>query len=158
MCIFCRLILFLKWINNGGSMEYLKGNGLILISLLSLCDSMLEPLVGWILCEELVDNISEWNDAKVSVTERNIMTSFRPFVRRRLIWDRSSLNQYVLMSWMYFILKVSGEYAMLHHAASAGSFSLKEAVQESLTAFRRAGSFVGLNDSQNKRLFNTSIK
>lgn len=38
-----------------------------------------------------------------------------------------------------FVYQVSGEYAMLYHAAKAGSFTLRGAVQEALTAFRRAG-------------------
>eukprot|EP01130_Rhizamoeba_saxonica_P009045 TRINITY_DN3671_c0_g1_i2.p2 TRINITY_DN3671_c0_g1~~TRINITY_DN3671_c0_g1_i2.p2 ORF type:complete len:134 (+),score=35.33 TRINITY_DN3671_c0_g1_i2:695-1096(+) len=36
--------------------------------------------------------------------------------------------------------QVSGEYAMLWHAAEAGCFSLKEGVMESITGLRRAGS------------------
>lgn len=35
--------------------------------------------------------------------------------------------------------QVSGEYAMLIHAAKAGVFSLKDAALESLTSMRRAG-------------------
>jgi porphobilinogen synthase len=35
--------------------------------------------------------------------------------------------------------QVSGEYAMLYHAARAGAFDLQTAVMESLTGFRRAG-------------------
>lgn len=35
--------------------------------------------------------------------------------------------------------QVSGEYAMLWHAAAAGSFELKRAVIESITCLRRAG-------------------
>ena len=35
--------------------------------------------------------------------------------------------------------QVSGEFAMLHHAAAAGAFDLERAVMESLVAFRRAG-------------------
>ena len=35
--------------------------------------------------------------------------------------------------------QVSGEYAMLHHAAQAGAFDLRTAVLETLTGFRRAG-------------------
>jgi len=35
--------------------------------------------------------------------------------------------------------QVSGEFAMLHHAAAAGAFDLRKAVTESLVAFRRAG-------------------
>jgi porphobilinogen synthase len=35
--------------------------------------------------------------------------------------------------------QVSGEYAMLHHAAAAGAFDLKTAVLESLAGFHRAG-------------------
>lgn len=38
--------------------------------------------------------------------------------------------------------QVSGEYAMLHHAAAAGAFDLREAVMESLTGMRRAGADV----------------
>ncbi|KAG8297205.1 hypothetical protein J6590_040347 [Homalodisca vitripennis] len=38
-----------------------------------------------------------------------------------------------------FVYQVSGEYAMLYHAAKAGSFSLEDGVAETLTAFRRAG-------------------
>jgi porphobilinogen synthase len=37
------------------------------------------------------------------------------------------------------VYQVSGEYAMLWHAAAAGSFDLKTAVMESLTCLRRAG-------------------
>ncbi|HBA85302.1 MAG TPA: porphobilinogen synthase [Verrucomicrobia bacterium] len=35
--------------------------------------------------------------------------------------------------------QVSGEYAMLHHAAAAGAFDLQKAVMESLAGIRRAG-------------------
>jgi porphobilinogen synthase len=35
--------------------------------------------------------------------------------------------------------QVSGEYAMLHHAAAAGAFDLQRAVMESLIGIRRAG-------------------
>ncbi|OQW97602.1 MAG: hypothetical protein BWK77_01315 [Verrucomicrobia bacterium A1] len=35
--------------------------------------------------------------------------------------------------------QVSGEYAMLHHAAAAGAFDLRTAVVESLAGFHRAG-------------------
>ena len=35
--------------------------------------------------------------------------------------------------------QVSGEYAMLHHAAVAGAFDLRTAVLESLAGFHRAG-------------------
>uniref|UniRef100_A0A1B6CFD8 Delta-aminolevulinic acid dehydratase n=3 Tax=Clastoptera arizonana TaxID=38151 RepID=A0A1B6CFD8_9HEMI len=38
-----------------------------------------------------------------------------------------------------FVYQVSGEYAMLYHAAKAGSFNLRAALQEVLIAFRRAG-------------------
>jgi len=38
--------------------------------------------------------------------------------------------------------QVSGEYAMIHHAASAGAFDLRSAVSESLTGLRRAGADV----------------
>jgi len=37
------------------------------------------------------------------------------------------------------IYQVSGEYAMLYHAAKAGAFGLEEAVMESLNGMRRAG-------------------
>lgn len=37
------------------------------------------------------------------------------------------------------VYQVSGEYAMLWHAATANAFDLKRAVMESLVAFRRAG-------------------
>ena len=37
------------------------------------------------------------------------------------------------------VYQVSGEYAMLVHAAAAGAIDLKSAVAETLTAFRRAG-------------------
>uniref|UniRef100_A0A0B7ANN1 Delta-aminolevulinic acid dehydratase n=1 Tax=Arion vulgaris TaxID=1028688 RepID=A0A0B7ANN1_9EUPU len=37
------------------------------------------------------------------------------------------------------IYNVSGEYAMLHHAAEAGAFDLKMAVMETLHSMRRAG-------------------
>jgi porphobilinogen synthase len=37
------------------------------------------------------------------------------------------------------VYQVSGEYAMLWHAAKAGALDLKTAVLESLVAFRRAG-------------------
>ncbi|KAJ2119019.1 hypothetical protein GGF48_004393, partial [Coemansia sp. RSA 921] len=35
--------------------------------------------------------------------------------------------------------QVSGEYAMIHHAATAGVFDLKTAVLESMTSLQRAG-------------------
>ncbi|XP_075226560.1 porphobilinogen synthase [Lycorma delicatula] len=38
-----------------------------------------------------------------------------------------------------FVYQVSGEYAMIYHAAKAGSFDLRVALQETLTSFRRAG-------------------
>jgi len=38
-----------------------------------------------------------------------------------------------------FVYQVSGEYAMLYHAAQANCFSLIDGVRETLTAFRRAG-------------------
>ncbi|EDW72821.1 uncharacterized protein Dwil_GK16976 [Drosophila willistoni] len=38
-----------------------------------------------------------------------------------------------------YVYQVSGEYAMLYHAAQAGSFDLREAVLESMKGFRRAG-------------------
>uniref|UniRef100_A0A1B6GS33 Delta-aminolevulinic acid dehydratase n=1 Tax=Cuerna arida TaxID=1464854 RepID=A0A1B6GS33_9HEMI len=38
-----------------------------------------------------------------------------------------------------FVFQVSGEYAMLYHAAKAGCFSLEDGVRETLTSFRRAG-------------------
>ncbi len=38
--------------------------------------------------------------------------------------------------------QVSGEYAMLHHAAKAGAFDLRAAVIESLTGLRRAGASI----------------
>ncbi|KAG8178514.1 hypothetical protein JTE90_005407 [Oedothorax gibbosus] len=41
-----------------------------------------------------------------------------------------------------FIYQVSGEYAMLYHAAQAGVFSLKDAALESITSMRRAGADV----------------
>jgi porphobilinogen synthase len=37
------------------------------------------------------------------------------------------------------VYHVSGEYAMLWHAAAAGAFDLKTAVLETLVGFRRAG-------------------
>lgn len=37
------------------------------------------------------------------------------------------------------IYQVSGEYAMLYHAAKAGAFDLEEAVLESLECAQRAG-------------------
>ncbi|XP_022085092.1 delta-aminolevulinic acid dehydratase-like [Acanthaster planci] len=37
------------------------------------------------------------------------------------------------------VYHVSGEYAMLYHASQAGAMDLRSAVQESLTAMRRAG-------------------
>ena len=37
------------------------------------------------------------------------------------------------------VYQVSGEYAMLWHAAQHGAMDLKTAVMESMTAFRRAG-------------------
>jgi porphobilinogen synthase len=40
------------------------------------------------------------------------------------------------------IYQVSGEYAMLYHAAENGVFSLKEGVMESLLSARRAGATV----------------
>lgn len=38
-----------------------------------------------------------------------------------------------------FIYQVSGEYAMLHHAAEKGTFDLKSVLDETLVAMRRAG-------------------
>lgn len=40
------------------------------------------------------------------------------------------------------VYQVSGEFAMLHHAAAAGAFELRRAVMESLTAFQRAGATI----------------
>jgi len=40
------------------------------------------------------------------------------------------------------VYQVSGEYAMLHHAAAAGALDYKRAVMEALLAFRRAGARV----------------
>jgi porphobilinogen synthase len=40
------------------------------------------------------------------------------------------------------VYQVSGEFAMLHHAAAAGALDLRRAVLESITAFRRAGADV----------------
>lgn len=40
------------------------------------------------------------------------------------------------------IYHVSGEYAMLYHAASKGAFDLRAAVTEALTCFRRAGATI----------------
>lgn len=40
------------------------------------------------------------------------------------------------------IYQVSGEYAMLYHAAQAGAFNLEEAVLESLVCMRRAGATI----------------
>jgi porphobilinogen synthase len=37
------------------------------------------------------------------------------------------------------VYQVSGEFAMLHHAAAAGAFDLRRAVEESLMSFRRSG-------------------
>ncbi|EGD83378.1 delta-aminolevulinic acid dehydratase [Salpingoeca rosetta] len=37
------------------------------------------------------------------------------------------------------VYQVSGEYAMLYHAAQAGAVDLREGVLESMTSFRRAG-------------------
>ena len=37
------------------------------------------------------------------------------------------------------VYQVSGEYAMLVHAAAAGAFDLRRAVDESMQAFQRAG-------------------
>ena len=37
------------------------------------------------------------------------------------------------------VYQVSGEFAMLHHAAAAGAFDLRRAVEESLMSFKRAG-------------------
>lgn len=41
-----------------------------------------------------------------------------------------------------FVYQVSGEYAMLHHGAAAGAFSLKDMVLEVFTCMRRAGADV----------------
>lgn len=41
-----------------------------------------------------------------------------------------------------FVYQVSGEYAMLYHAAQSGVFNLKDAVLESLQSMRRAGADV----------------
>ena len=38
-----------------------------------------------------------------------------------------------------FAYQVSGEYAMLKHAAAAGAFEFKDAYLESLVSIRRAG-------------------
>ncbi len=38
-----------------------------------------------------------------------------------------------------FIVKVSGEFAMLTHGAAAGAFELRAAVLETVTSMRRAG-------------------
>ncbi|KAH8369683.1 hypothetical protein KR093_000595 [Drosophila rubida] len=38
-----------------------------------------------------------------------------------------------------YVYQVSGEYAMLYHAAQAGSFELQDAVLESMKGFKRAG-------------------
>ncbi len=40
---------------------------------------------------------------------------------------------------MFTFDQVSGEYAMIWHAAAAGSFDLRTAVTESLVCARRAG-------------------
>jgi porphobilinogen synthase len=40
------------------------------------------------------------------------------------------------------VYQVSGEWAMLHHAAAAGGIDLRRGVMESLTAFKRAGATV----------------
>ncbi len=40
------------------------------------------------------------------------------------------------------VYQVSGEFAMLHHAAAAGAFDLKAAVMESMQAFQRAGAVI----------------
>ena len=40
------------------------------------------------------------------------------------------------------LFQVSGEYAMLTHAANAGAFDLQTAVMESLVSMRRAGADV----------------
>eukprot|EP00056_Hartaetosiga_gracilis_P007172 m.105069 g.105069 ORF g.105069 m.105069 type:complete len:341 (-) comp12648_c1_seq1:1594-2616(-) len=40
------------------------------------------------------------------------------------------------------VYQVSGEYAMIYHGAKAGAVDLKEAVLESITAFRRAGATI----------------
>ncbi|XP_030385438.1 delta-aminolevulinic acid dehydratase [Scaptodrosophila lebanonensis] len=38
-----------------------------------------------------------------------------------------------------YVYQVSGEYAMLHHAAKAGAFDLRAAVLEAMKGFKRAG-------------------
>lgn len=38
-----------------------------------------------------------------------------------------------------FVYQVSGEFAMLHHAAKAGALDLRKSVEETITSFRRAG-------------------
>jgi len=38
--------------------------------------------------------------------------------------------------------QVSGEYAMIWHAAAAGAFELQRAVSESFTSLRRAGATI----------------
>lgn len=38
-----------------------------------------------------------------------------------------------------FVYQVSGEYAMLYHAAQNGAFNLESAVKEALLSMRRAG-------------------
>lgn len=41
-----------------------------------------------------------------------------------------------------FIYQVSGEFAMLHHAAAAGAINLEATLMEVLTSMRRAGTDV----------------
>jgi porphobilinogen synthase len=48
--------------------------------------------------------------------------------------------------------QVSGEFAMLHHAAAAGAFDLQRAVMESMVAFRRAGVRGGKGRGSRQRL------
>lgn len=43
------------------------------------------------------------------------------------------------------VYQVSGEWAMIHHAAAAGALDLKKAVMESLMAFKRAGAVLVLS-------------
>ncbi len=40
------------------------------------------------------------------------------------------------------VYQVSGEFAMLYHAAAAGAMDLKKGVMESMTSFRRAGASI----------------
>lgn len=75
----------------------------------------------------------QWSMCKVYSLSFNSAFSF-DFLTFFDVWTLLHLN---VCAWH----QVSGEYAMLHHAAAAGAVVLKSAVLESWKGFRRAGLF-----------------